>query len=184
MVALKPINDKSKLSEDSDCRGNKSAVFQDSWTEKVMSYSVITIGFCRLRIRLYRFLSIPYLWPPSTKHHSSGNPIIWIRLYGRGCSASVSFPSSAKYWPPNPESFLPVPHFRPFSAVPSPLIMAKFMSRDRRCHKGKADWTELSSPAVFLLISGGNQQQSVSSQSPASIPADSCCVRKNHPKSL
>lgn len=103
-----------------------------------------------------------------------------MRLSGRGCSASIFIPLqpfSFKYWPPNPQFLLPIPHLRPLSADPSPLIRAKFISRDWQSSlKGKADWMELSSLAIFLPISGGNRQLSVSAQPLAGIPADKCCV--------
>lgn len=118
---------------------------------------------------------------PNTTKNSTGNPIIGIRLSGRGCSTTSLLPSTQSVpnisHPTHNLSSVSHIHLRPLSADPSPLILAKFISRDRQGLKGKADWTEPSYPAVFLLISGGKQQLSVSSQSLAGIPADSCCVR-------
>lgn len=51
-------------------------------------------------------------------------------------------PSSFKYWTPNLQFVIPIPHLRPLSADPSPLITAKFISRDRQSLKGRADWSE------------------------------------------
>lgn len=118
-----------------------------------MFYSAIIINLQRLGI--YRFISTLY-WcvflAPNITNNSPGNPIIGIRLSGRGCSASILFPSShsaPNTGHPSPQSLLPVSHLRPLSADPSPLIIAKFISRDRRSLKGKADWTQLSSPDIF-----------------------------------
>lgn len=119
----------------------------------------------------------------SPKHHQElsrksnyWNKIIWAWLLHQHFISLQPF--RFKYWLPNPQFFLPIPHLRPLSADPSPLITAKFISRDWQSLKGKGDWTQLSSLAVFLLISGGNGQLSVSLQPLAGIPADSCCVKK------
>lgn len=90
----------------------------------------------------------------SPKHHQElsrksnyWNKIIWAWLLYQHFIFLQPF--HFKYWLLNPQFFLPIPHSGPLSADPSPLITAKFINRDQQSLKGKADWTELSSLAVF-----------------------------------